>query len=50
MGLSPEVASASVRFSVGLENTAEEIDEAIRRIAHCVSRLRSLPVQTALHG
>jgi cysteine desulfurase len=50
MGLSPEIASSSVRFSVGIENTSEEIDEATRRIAQCVSRLRHSHVQTALHA
>lgn len=46
MGLSPEIASASVRFSVGIENTSEEIEEAIGRIAHCVTRLRLSHLQT----
>jgi len=50
MGLSPELASSSVRFSVSIENTPEEIDEAVRRIVQCVSRLRSSHVQTAVHG
>jgi cysteine desulfurase len=50
MGRAPEIASSSVRFSIGIENTLEEIDEAINRVAQCVSRLRSLPVHTALHS
>ncbi|MFP6768551.1 MAG: cysteine desulfurase family protein [Planctomycetaceae bacterium] len=45
MGCPEEVYRASVRFSVGIENTFEEIDEAVRRIASVVTRLRkSTPV------
>jgi len=40
MGCSPEVAQSSVRFSLGIETTREEIDDAIDRIAPCVGRLR----------
>ncbi|GIT31659.1 MAG: hypothetical protein Ct9H300mP1_37050 [Planctomycetaceae bacterium] len=44
-GRSEEVYRASVRFSVGLENTVEEIDEAVRRVSGVVARLReSAPV------
>jgi cysteine desulfurase len=50
MGRPREIAAASVRFSVGIDNTPEEIDEAVNRIAHCVHRLRSVHVETALHG
>ena len=42
MGCPPEVFQSSVRFSVGSENTGEEIDEAIRRISPVVGRLRNL--------
>lgn len=44
MGCSPEVCTASVRFSLSFENTVEEIDEAVRRIARSVQRLRPNPV------
>jgi len=45
MGRSEEVYRASVRFSVGVENTVEEMDEAVQRIAGVVQRLReSAPV------
>lgn len=45
MGCDEEVYMASVRFSVGIENTVGEIDEAVRRIAGVVQRLReSAPV------
>ena len=45
MGRDEEVYRASVRFSVGVENTVEEIDEAVERIAGVVQRLReSAPV------
>lgn len=40
MGVSREIALASVRLSVGFDNTAEEIDTAIDRIAATVHRLR----------
>jgi cysteine desulfurase len=36
----PEVCIASVRFSVGCEDTEDEIDEAVRRVSAIVSRQR----------
>ncbi|MFG0331996.1 MAG: cysteine desulfurase family protein, partial [Maioricimonas sp. JB049] len=36
----PEVYKASLRFSVGIDNTVEEIDEAIGRVADVVRRQR----------
>ena len=50
MGRGPEIAASSVRFSVGIENTTEEIDEAAVRIAHCVNRLRRSHFEAALPG
>lgn len=47
MGLPPEIASSSVRFSLGMENSPDEIDEAARRIAQCVNRLRTAPNASA---
>jgi cysteine desulfurase len=41
MGCSRELALASLRFSIGRENTVEEIDDAARRIASTVQRMRS---------
>jgi len=41
MGCPPEVAVASVRFSLCSDNTREEIDEAIRRISEVVVRMRA---------
>jgi cysteine desulfurase len=49
MGCPPEVYSSSVRFSLGFGNTTEEIEEAIRRISHCVSRLRRSLVSTPVN-
>ncbi len=40
MGCSRETALSSLRFSVGRENTVEEIDEAARRIVSVVHRMR----------
>ena len=41
MACPPEVVASSVRFSLSFENTVEEIDEAVVRIARVVSRLRT---------
>ncbi len=40
MNCPPEVYRSSVRFSVSTDNTLDEIDEACRRIARVVQRLR----------
>jgi len=40
MGAPPEVYKASVRFTVGLENTLAEMDEAAERIGRVIARLR----------
>jgi cysteine desulfurase len=37
----PEVYQSTLRFSVGLENTEQEIDDAVQRISDVVGRLRS---------
>jgi len=42
MGLSPERARASLRFSLGKQNTAEDIDFALHIIPETVARLRAL--------
>jgi cysteine desulfurase len=47
MGCPPEVVSSSVRFSLSFENTQDEIDEAVERIAHVVGRLRSAGAQAS---
>ncbi|HEV7999012.1 MAG TPA: cysteine desulfurase family protein [Planctomycetaceae bacterium] len=41
MGCPPEIVASSVRFSLSFENTCEEIDDAVARIARAVARLRS---------
>lgn len=41
MGLSPDLYRSAVRFSLSLLNTRDEIDEAARRIASVVARLRN---------
>ena len=41
MGLGPEIYKSSVRLSVGIENTPEEIEDAAERIAKVVKRLRT---------
>lgn len=42
MGLSPEQARSSVRFSLGLGNTAEQVDLLLEAAAEAVARLRAL--------
>jgi len=42
MGLTPERARASIRFSLGKQNTEEEVDFAIRVVPETVARLREL--------
>ncbi|MBW7995552.1 MAG: cysteine desulfurase [Candidatus Glassbacteria bacterium] len=42
MGVSLELAQASVRFSLGRSNTSAQIDRAVDEIAGVVTRLRSL--------
>jgi cysteine desulfurase len=42
MGLSDEICRASLRFTVGRGNTAEEIDEAVETLGDVVARVRSL--------
>jgi cysteine desulfurase len=51
MGLAPERARASLRFSLTKLNTAEDIDEALKIIPAAVSRLRELsPVNAGTLG
>ena len=42
MGLRPDRAKASIRFSLGKQNTAEEVDFALGLIPETVGRLREL--------
>jgi cysteine desulfurase len=46
MGLSAERARASIRFSLGKQNTAEEVDLALAMIPQAVARLRKLSPAT----
>lgn len=41
MGVPPELAHGSIRFSISRETTAEELDEAVDVIAASIARLRS---------
>jgi cysteine desulfurase len=48
MGLRPDRAKASIRFSLGKQNTAEDIDFALGIVPRTISRLRELsPVYRA---
>jgi cysteine desulfurase len=42
MGLGPDRAKASIRFSLGKQNTAEDVDFALGLIPETVGRLREL--------
>ena len=42
MGLRPERARASLRFSLGKQNTADEVNFALSLIPGTISRLREL--------
>jgi cysteine desulfurase len=42
MGLTRDQARASIRFSLGLSNTAEQVDALIDAVADCVAHLRRL--------
>ena len=42
MGLSPDQARASIRFSLGKQNSAEDLEFAIQRIPEVVAKLREL--------
>jgi len=42
MGLTPEQARASIRFSVGKQNTEEEVDFVLERVPEVLGKLREL--------
>ena len=42
MGLSPDRARGSIRFSIGKQNTAEDIDFALSLAPEVVARLRDI--------
>jgi cysteine desulfurase len=42
MGLSPDRARASIRFSLGKQNTAEDVNSALSLVPETVARLRAL--------
>ncbi len=42
MGLTPDRARASIRFSLGKQNTEEEVDFAVSLVPETVARLREL--------
>jgi len=42
MGKPPEVYSSAVRFSIGMQNTLEEMDDAVERITRVVTKIRSV--------
>jgi cysteine desulfurase len=51
MGLSPEQARGSLRFSLGKQNTSEDIDFALGLIPATVARMRELsPVYPGVHA
>jgi|SRR5579864_2001090 len=51
MGLRPDRARASIRFSLGKQTTADDIDFALALVPHTVARLRELsPVYKRVHA
>ena len=44
MGMSPELAQAAVRFSLGRDNTADQIERVIEIVDRVVCRLRSMNI------
>jgi cysteine desulfurase len=51
MGLHPDRARASIRFSLGKQNSLEEVDVALRLVPETVARLRELsPVYKSVHA
>ena len=48
MGMRPDRAKASMRFSLGKQNTAEEVDFAIGLVPETVARLRELVAGVAV--
>jgi cysteine desulfurase len=42
MGLPPEIARASLRFSLGKQNTEDDVQFALDLVPQTVSRLREL--------
>jgi cysteine desulfurase len=42
MGLPPEIARASLRFSLGKQNTEEDVEFALDLVPQTVARLREL--------
>jgi cysteine desulfurase len=42
MGLTPDQARASIRFSLGKQNSADDIDFALQRVPEVVAKLREL--------
>ena len=51
MGMPAERARASLRFSLGKQNTSDEVDFALSLIPQSVARLRELsPVYNGVHA
>jgi len=50
IGLTPERARASIRFSLGASNTADHVDELIDAVAESVARLRKISPLTPAHA
>jgi len=49
MGLSPARARGSVRFSLGIYNTAEEVDYALEQLPPIIEKLRAVSPETQRH-
>ena len=50
IGLTPERARSSIRFSLGPGNTAESVDALIDAVADAVGHLRKISPMTHAHA
>jgi cysteine desulfurase len=50
LGLTKERAKSSVRFSLGAENTAEQVDELIEAVVEMTAHLRRLSPTYVAHA
>ena len=50
MGLGPDHARASIRFSLGKQSTEADIDFALALVPECVARLRAISPRYTKHA
>ena len=50
MGMTPDEARSSVRFSVGPGNTMTEVDALVEAVTECAAHLRRISPQVVAHA